>query len=71
MILKKELIKNHSLTIVHYLGNPVDMVKIKNLVKKYNLYILEDCAIALGAKIGEKHVGLFEMLLFSFTQSST
>ena len=60
MILKKELIKKtKAITIVHYLGNPVDMVKIKNLAKKYNLYILEDCALALGAKIKKKHVGLF------------
>ena len=59
--------KTKAITIVHYLGNPVDMVKIKNLAKKYNLYILEDCALALGAKIKKKHVGLFgDAGFFSF-----
>ena len=59
--------KTKAITIVHYLGNPVDMEKIKNLAKKYNLYILEDCALALGAKIKKKHVGLFgDAGFFSF-----
>ncbi len=59
--------KTKAITIVHYLGNPVDMDKIIKLGKKYNLYILEDCALALGAKINKKHVGLFgDAGFFSF-----
>ena len=59
--------KTKAITIVHYLGNPVNMEKIKKLAKKYNLYILEDCALALGAKIKKKHVGLFgDAGFFSF-----
>ena len=63
--------KTKAITIVHYLGNPVDMVKIKNLAKKYNLYILEDCALALGAKIKKNMLAYLEMLaFFHFTQST-
>ncbi len=59
--------KTKAITIVHYLGNPVNMEKILKLAKKYNLYILEDCALALGAKIKNKHVGLFgDAGFFSF-----
>ena len=55
---KKITKKTKAITIVHYLGNPVDMIEINKLAKKYNLFVLEDCALALGAKINKKHVGL-------------
>ena len=59
--------KTKAITIVHYLGNPVDMIKVKAIAKKYKLYLLEDCALALGAKIKGKHVGLFgDAGFFSF-----
>ena len=60
---KKITKKTKAITIVHYLGNPVDMIEINKLAKKYNLFVLEDCALALGAKINKKHVGLFIFLL--------
>ena len=59
--------KTKAITIVHYLGNPVDMVKVKKLAKKFKLLLLEDCALALGATINKKHVGLFgDAGFFSF-----
>tara|TARA_B100000886_G_scaffold90549_1_gene59748 strand:+ start:114 stop:1274 length:1161 start_codon:yes stop_codon:yes gene_type:complete len=59
--------KTKAITIVHYLGMPVDMIKIMRIAKKYNLYVLEDCALALGATIKNKHVGLFgDAGVFSF-----
>ena len=43
------------------------MRKVKKIAKKYNLLILEDCALALGAKIENKHVGLHgDAGVFSF-----
>ena len=43
------------------------MNKLKSLSKKYKLYLLEDCALAVGAKIDNKHVGLFgDAGFFSF-----
>ena len=58
LIEKKITKRTKAITVVHYLGNPVDIKKIKVLADKYNLYLLEDCALALGARIGKKHVGL-------------
>ena len=67
LIEKKITKKTKAITVVHYLGNPVNMIKLKSLVKKYTLYLLEDCALALGANINKKHVGLFgDAGFFSF-----
>ena len=64
---KKITKKTKAITVVHYLGNPVNMNKLKSLSKKYKLYLLEDCALAVGAKIDNKHVGLFgDAGFFSF-----
>jgi perosamine synthetase len=67
LIEKKISKKTKAITVVHYLGNPVDMNKLKLLAKKYKLYLLEDCALALGASVGKKHVGLIgDAGFFSF-----
>jgi perosamine synthetase len=51
--------KTKAISIVHYLGIPADMTKIVQIAKKYNLKVMEDCALAIGSKIKNKHVGLF------------
>jgi perosamine synthetase len=67
LIEKKINKKTKCITVVHYLGLPVDMPKIMKLAKKYKLFTVEDCALALGAKIGTKHVGTFaDFGCFSF-----
>lgn len=59
--------KTKAIAVVHYLGMPVDMPRVVKIAKKYKLYLLEDCALALGAKINNKHVGLFgDVGVFSF-----
>ena len=59
--------KTKAICVVHYLGLPVDIKKIKYLAKKYNLYIVEDCALALGAKYYNNHVGTMgDVGVFSF-----
>jgi dTDP-4-amino-4,6-dideoxygalactose transaminase len=43
------------------------MNKISKIAKKYNLLVIEDCALALGSTINNKHVGLFgDVGVFSF-----
>ena len=43
------------------------MFEINKLARKYKLFVLEDCALALGAKIKNKHVGLYgDAGFFSF-----
>lgn len=59
--------KTKAIAIVHYLGIPADMNKINKIAKKYNLFVIEDCALALGSSIDNKHVGLFgDVGVFSF-----
>lgn len=48
-----------AISIVHYLGMPVDMGAIMNLANKYDLKVVEDCALAVGSYYKNKHAGLF------------
>lgn len=52
---------------VHLYGHPADMNKIMAIAKKNNLFVLEDCAQAHGAKIDGRKVGSFgDCASFSF-----
>ena len=52
---------------VHIFGYPCDMINIMRIAKKYDLFVIEDCAQALGAKIKNKFVGTFgDVNAFSF-----
>lgn len=52
---------------VHLYGQPCDMDKIIKIAKKYNLYVVEDCAQAHGAKYKNQVVGSFgDVAGFSF-----
>jgi len=42
---------------VHLTGRPADMAPIKKISKKYNLFVVEDCAQAICAKYKGKKVG--------------
>ena len=59
--------KTKAIAVVHYLGVPVDMPKVLKIAKKHNLFLLEDCALAPGAKLDGIHVGLHgDAGVFSF-----
>jgi dTDP-4-amino-4,6-dideoxygalactose transaminase len=59
--------RTRAIAVVHYLGVPVDMPKIMDIAKKHNLFVLEDCALAPGAKVNNVHVGLYgDVGVFSF-----
>lgn len=51
--------KTRAIMPVHLYGQPCDMDSIINVAKKYNLYIVEDCAQAHGARYKGKVVGSF------------
>lgn len=51
--------KTKAILPMHYAGHLCDMIKIKSLAKKYNLFVIEDCAQAFGAKLGSKYAGSF------------
>jgi len=52
---------------VHLFGLSADIIEINKIAERYKLFVIEDAACALGAKIGEKHVGSFgNMACYSF-----
>lgn len=55
------------ITFAHVLGNPPDMTRLIQIVKKYDLILLEDCCDALGSTYEGKALGSFgEMASCSF-----
>ncbi len=51
--------KTKAIMPVHIFGLPADMKPIMEIAEEYDLYIIEDCAQAHGAKIDGQHVGNF------------
>ena len=51
--------KTRAIVIPHTLGNPCDMDTICDLVKQYNLYLIEDSCDALGGTFRDQQVGTF------------
>lgn len=59
--------KTKAIMPVHIYGKPCDMKSIMSFAKSKNLIVIEDCAEALGAKIGSDYVGSFgDAATFSF-----
>ena len=50
--------RTKAISVVHFLGMPVDMDKINEVAKKNNLFVLEDCALAIGTYYKGIHAGL-------------
>jgi len=62
--------KTKAVMLVHLLGNPCDMRRIKKIVKQHNLWLIEDACEAHGAKYYQTHVGAFgDLSTFSFFAS--
>lgn len=57
----EKLITNKTKAIipVHLYGQPCEIDKLVELAKKHNLYVIEDCAQAIGAKYKGQTVGTF------------
>lgn len=59
--------KTKAIVIAHTLGNPFDLDKVMKVARKYNLWVIEDCCDALGAKYKGKFVSTFgDLATFSF-----
>ena len=41
--------RTRAVSVVHYLGLPVDMGRVLEVARRHDLFVVEDCAIALGA----------------------
>ena len=51
--------RTRAISVVHFVGIPCDMPPIVALARDRGIAVVEDCAIALGARRGGTHVGLF------------
>ena len=69
--LRKKISKNSKgIMLVHVLGNCTNMDELMNIIKKYNLILIEDTCESLGTTYKNKYLGTFgEFSSFSFYSS--
>ncbi|MCF7907825.1 MAG: lipopolysaccharide biosynthesis protein RfbH [Candidatus Omnitrophica bacterium] len=51
--------KTKAIFVAHTLGNPVELDAIMKIVKKHNLFFIEDNCDSLGSKYNDKYTGSF------------
>ena len=78
LIIKPDYFKNlinkktKAIICVHLYGSPCDMKEILSIAKKKKLFVIEDCAEALGSKYKKRFVGTFgDIGTFSFFGNKT
>lgn len=61
--------KTKCIMLTHLQGKAANISEVKNIARRNNLYLLEDCAQAFGVEYRGKHVGSFgDVACFSFHQ---
>jgi dTDP-4-amino-4,6-dideoxygalactose transaminase len=50
--------RTKGICVVHYLGMPVAMDRVNAVAEKHGLFVMEDCALALGTYYDGVHAGL-------------
>ena len=64
--------KTKAIVVVHLYGHPCDMDVIMAIAKEHNLYVIEDCAEAIGSEYKGRKVGSFgDISCFSFFGNKT
>lgn len=59
--------RTRAVVLAHTLGNPFDLAAVTALCKRHDLFLIEDCCDALGARFGGQDVGTFgEIATLSF-----
>ena len=59
--------RTKAISVVHFVGIPCVMPPIMAIAERHGLKVIEDCAIAVGARYQGRHVGLFgDVGCFSF-----
>jgi len=59
--------RTKAVSVVHFLGIPCGMPEIVEVAREHDLVVIEDCALAVGARLDGTHVGLFgDVGCFSF-----
>jgi perosamine synthetase len=69
---KKITKRTKAIMAVHLYGHPCDIDSLKRICKNHNLFLIEDCAEAIGSKYRNKSVGTFgDVATFSFYGNKT
>ena len=64
--------RTKAIMVVHLYGHPCDMDAIMKIARKNHIYVIEDCAEAIGSKYTGRHVGTFgDIGAFSFFGNKT
>ncbi|MGE0392407.1 MAG: DegT/DnrJ/EryC1/StrS family aminotransferase [Vicinamibacterales bacterium] len=59
--------RTRAVSLVHFIGIPCRMHEILGIASRHGLSVVEDCALAVGARYDGRHVGLFgDIGCFSF-----
>lgn len=59
--------KTKAIVMIHMFGQPANIEEISEITKKYNLYLIEDCAQSIGAEYKGERIGRFgNISYFSF-----
>lgn len=51
--------RTRAISLVHLMGNPVDMDRVLEICERHDLLLIEDCCESLGATWKGRHVGTF------------
>lgn len=69
---KKITSKTKAIMAVHLYGHPCDMDALVSIADKHDIFLIEDCAEAVGSLYNDKHVGTFgHIATFSFYGNKT
>lgn len=69
---KKITSRSKAIIVVHLYGHPCEMDEILKIAKEHNLFVVEDCAEAIGSRYNNKLVGNFgDISTFSFFGNKT
>jgi len=64
--------KTKAIMAVHLYGHPCEMSVLKEIADEHRLFLIEDCAEAIGSKYQGRHVGTFgDIATFSFYGNKT
>jgi perosamine synthetase len=71
-VISKITDRTKAIICVHLYGQSCDMEELKKIKDNYKLYLIEDCAEAIGTLYNNKHVGNFgDISTFSFYGNKT
>jgi perosamine synthetase len=69
---KKITTKTKAILVVHLFGHPCEMDELTKIAQENSLFLIEDCAEAIGSMYKGKHVGTFgDIATFSFYGNKT